>query len=285
LEDPKYSNQTVKDFIKENNYNSDFLNLYLIPMSSAVWSTPKDKILDFPILSLVRFFYNHGFLGLNTQHQWKTVVNGSRQYAEKITAPVKDKIYLNHKAISVSQNEKGVSIQFENGKKIEFDRVILACHGDTALEILENPTAKQKDYLSHFKYEKNIAVLHTDDSIMPKTKLSWSSWNYRIEKDQTQTPCTIYWMNRLQGVSDKKNYFVSINNPEIINPSKIIKTIHYEHPLFSAGTYLTQPKLPELNENSRVYFTGSYFRYGFHEDALTSSVNLCEKILGRKVWN
>jgi len=151
--------------------------------------------------------------------------------------------------------------------------------------MLENPTTDEQHLLSNFKYQYNKAVLHTDASIMPKTKLAWSSWNYSIKmQDGKLTPTTIYWMNRLQGVSDKKDYFVSINPHDGLDPKKIIKELDYEHPLFDVPAIQAQAELHTLNQKGPIYFCGSYFKYGFHEDAFASAVELCGHLLGKPVY-
>ncbi|MDQ3109064.1 MAG: FAD-dependent oxidoreductase [Bacteroidota bacterium] len=275
---------TVEEFCAKHNLGDDFLQKYLIPMSGAVWSTPPEKMLGFPALTLMRFFYNHGFLGLDTQHQWWTVSGGSKNYRDKIIAPFKEKIMVNNAAVSVLRDDDGVIVKSADGKAKLYDKVIFACHGDEAFHLLKHKTADEERLLSCFSYQPNRAIIHTDESVMPKTKAAWSSWNYRIsKKNGVEIPSTIYWMNSLQGCSDKKNYFVSINSDGTIAPEKIIREIDYTHPLFDVPAINAQKELPKLNETGPVYFCGSYFRYGFHEDALLSSVQLCEGILGRKL--
>ncbi len=276
--------ETVAEFCRRNNLGEDFLHKYLIPMSGAVWSTPPLKMLEFPALTLIRFFYNHGFLGLNTQHQWWTVTGGSKNYRDKIIAPFKDKILVNNGAVSVRRESDGVVVKSKDGNEKKFDRVIFACHGDEAFQLLQNQSADEKRLLPCFRYQPNKATIHTDDSIMPKTKRAWSSWNYRIvKKNGEELPATIYWMNSLQGCSEKKNYYVSINDANEVDPKKIIREIDYTHPLFDVPAINAQKELPKLNETGPVYFCGSYFRYGFHEDALLSAVELCSSILKKQV--
>jgi predicted NAD/FAD-binding protein len=191
--------------------------------------------------------------------------------------PFKDNLRLNDPVVKVKR-EKGKGIVCtKSGAEQEYDKVILATHGDEALALLDEPTTEEQSLLSKFKYQKNKTVLHTDASIMPKTKRAWSSWNYSMEeKNGKLYASTIYWMNSLQNISDKRNYFVSLNDPGNIDEKKILKVIEYEHPLFDLHTSKAQPELPKLNEKGPVYFCGSYFRYGFHEDALWSAVRLCE---------
>jgi predicted NAD/FAD-binding protein len=275
---------TIAEFCKQHGLGDDFLHKYLIPMSGAVWSTPPEKMLDFPALTLIRFFYNHGFLGLNTQHQWWTVSGGSKNYRDKIIAPYKEKIQVNNAAVSVLRDDDGVIVKSKDGKAKLYDKVIFACHGDEAFQLLTKKTADETRLLSCFQYQPNRAIIHTDESVMPKTKGAWSSWNYRIaKKEDIEIPSTIYWMNSLQGCSDKKNYFVSINSNSAIDPKKIIREIDYTHPLFDIPAINAQKELAKLNESGPVYFCGSYFRYGFHEDALLSSVQLCSSLLKKDV--
>ncbi len=280
LEDKRYENYSLIQFIKEFGFSEDMLWKYLVPMSSAVWSTPMDKMLDFPALTLIRFFKNHGFLGLNTQHQWYTLKNGSQSYREILIHPFRDKIQVDNAALRVEKKNSKAVVHLKDGSKQEFDKVIFACHADQALALLAEASPLEKRLLSAFKYQKNSATVHTDESVMPKNRRTWSSWNYRIEDiNGKQTPTTIYWMNRLQGVSKKKNYFVSINAfPNSIAKEKLIKEIDYEHPLFDLEAIKAQKELPSLNENGPLYYCGSYFKYGFHEDAFKSAVELCKKL-------
>ena len=281
LDDPAYAGYSLGQYIEEFGFGQDMLWKYLIPMSSAVWSTPMELRLDFPAVTLIRFFKNHGFLGLNTQHQWYTLEGGSEAYKQLLIAPFKDRILTNKGVKGVKQADGKVQVTCLDGTVHLFDKVIFASHADQTLRMLEEPTAEQQRLLSPFKYQYNKATVHTDESIMPRTKLTWSSWNYRIsETDGKLVPSTIYWMNSLQGVSEKQNYFVSINAQEgSVDPKKIIREIDYEHPLFDLPAISAQAELQTLNETGPIYFCGSYFRYGFHEDAYASAVVLCRKIL------
>lgn len=282
LDKPEYANHSLADYIKEFKFSEEMLMKYLVPMSSAVWSTPMDKMLDFPAVTLIRFFKNHGFLGLNTQHQWYTLQNGSQAYREILIKPFKDKIQVNNGAVSVKRLPGGKAlVTSATGQQQEFDKVIIAAHANEALKMLFEPTADEQRLLSVFHYEKNKATVHTDESVMPKNKRTWSSWNYRIEeRNGKQVPTTIYWMNRLQGVSERRNYFVSINAiPGTVAPDKLIREIGYEHPLFDVAAIKAQDELYRLNEGGPLYFCGSYFKYGFHEDAYKSAVDLCKMIL------
>lgn len=282
LDNPKYSNYSLAEYVEEKKYGNDFLFKYLIPMSSAVWSSPPDLMLKFPAKTLIRFFYNHGFLGLNTQHQWYTVVNGSQSYRNVITEQYKDKIIVNSGVASVTRAVGKIKVRTVNGNEYEFDKVVFASHADETLKMLADPTDKEQKLLDCFKYQHNTATLHTDSSIMPKNKKAWSSWNYRIEQksDETKTS-TIYYMNMLQQVSDKENYFVSINDPGNVDKNKIIREIDYTHPVFDLNAIKAQDELQSLNtQGNNTYYCGSYFKYGFHEDAFTSGLELSRLLIG-----
>ena len=285
LIDDKYLSYSLRDFVKEKKYSDTFIYSYLVPMSSALWSTPIDTTLNYPVRVLVQFFKNHGLLGINTQFQWSTVHGGSWQYRNKLIASFKDKITINAGVKSVARENKKVKITLTDGTEKMFDKVIIASHADQALRMLKDPTELEHKLLSPFHYQKNIATLHSDSSIMPKVRKAWSAWNYRVEDiNGVLTATTVYDMNILQHISDKENYFVSINDHGKVDPSRVLRRIEYEHPIFTPETAAAQKSLYDLNEAGPVHFCGSYFRFGFHEDAFTSSVNLCKQLLKRDPW-
>jgi len=278
MENPASLECTVEEFTRRNGLGQDFLDLYLVPMSSAVWSTEPGKMLEFPALSLIRFFQNHGFLGVSTHYPWFTVSGGSQAYMKKILAAL-DPVRLPAKVVEVREKESSSSVKLEDGSDLEFDRVIIATHADEALAMLPEPDALQGRLLPAFRYQKNIATLHTDTSVMPRTRQAWASWNYRIQSDPAgqSEATTHYWMNTLQGVSQKRNYFVSVNGSESIRAESILYQTTYEHPVYTLEAMKAQRDLPKLNTRSpsqRIFFCGSYFRHGFHEDAYSSAVDL-----------
>jgi predicted NAD/FAD-binding protein len=286
LTDPRYASMTLAEYVREKKYGDDFLYQYIIPMSSAVWSTPIDLMLGFPAFSLVRFFKNHGFLGLDTQHQWYTIHNGSRSYRDILIRPFEKRITVNSAVKRVERSGSGADVVFANGQRASFDKVLIAAHADEALAMLAEPTELQRRLLSPFSYQENIAVLHTDPTVMPKTRRAWSSWNYRIDKTKHAglAPSTVYWMNSLQQVSRKKDYFVNINGEEAIDPARVLRRIVYTHPVYTVAAQQAQKELPRLNEEGPVYFCGSYFKYGFHEDAFTSGLDVSRVLSQKPVW-
>ena len=285
LNSAKYDSFTLKEYVNEMGYGEDFLNLYIVPMSSAIWSTPPELMLNFPAKTLLRFFHNHGFLGMKTQHQWLTPDGGSREYVKRLIEPFSDRIKTEAAVKKIIPEGNQATVCFSDGNNQKFDKVILASHADQSLALVDS---NEFEILRKFKYQKNTGILHTDSSLMPRNKLCWASWNYRIKLDSNRklTPRTIYWMNNLQGVSDNIDYFVNINGEEEVNPDTIIKKVNFDHPLFDAAAVEAQSKLKELNQKSKtIYLCGSYFKYGFHEDALNSAIELCESILKKPLWN
>lgn len=290
LEDPAVARLTLDEYIRLRGYGRDFLDLYLVPMSSAVWSTPPDKMRQFPAHTLLRFFHNHGFLGLHTQHQWWTVTGGSQEYVRRLVAPWRDRIRCHSRVARVTRSPAGVFVTTADGSVERFDHVILAAHGHHSLALLGDATPTEQRLLREFQYQANVATLHTDASVMPHTRLAWSAWNYTVARggQAGPAPMTTYWMNRLQGVSDRENYFVTINRPESIAADRRRATIAYEHPLFTLGAVRAQAEIPALNAaaagGSETYFCGAWTRYGFHEDGLLSAVNVARQLLGRDPW-
>ena len=292
LDDPRTAEISLDEFVRERGYGRDFFDLYLAPMSSAVWSTPPERMLSFPAASLLRFFHNHGFLGLHSQHPWLTVDGGSREYRDRLIAPFRRSIHTGLGAARIRRPRpgRGVELVTTDGVIRRFDLLILATHADQALRLLADPTPDEARLLGAFAYQANVATLHTDASVLPRARLARASWNYQLSRDAAGrlVPATHYWMNSLQGVSDRENYFVTINRPEAIDPAHVIRRIDYAHPLFDLAALRAQAELPGLNERARgatdTYFAGSYFRYGFHEDAFQSAVRLAEFLLGRDPW-
>jgi predicted NAD/FAD-binding protein len=297
LDDPRVKTLTLEEYVQERGYGNDFLRLYLEPMSSAVWSAPPEKMRRFPAASLLRFFHNHGFLGLHTQHQWWTVEGGARAYVERLTTPFLTRIARRMPVRRVRRVASGVEVVTDVSAE-RFDRVILACHPPESLALLgAEATGPERRILESFHYQGNRAYLHTDPAVMPRTRLAWSSWNYRLEApsagpaaadEAPLSASTHYWMNRLQGISPQTDYFVSINGAELIAPERILRTIEYAHPLFDHAAIEAQAGIPRLNADAagttETYFAGAWQRYGFHEDGLLSAVQLARQLLGRDPW-
>lgn len=290
LEDQRFATMTLGEYVAARGYGEDFLHRYIIPMGGAVWSTPPRLMLEFPAQTLLHFFYNHGFLGLHTQHPWRTPAGGSRCYVAKLRALWGENVRLDTPVEKVFRNEGGgATVQTRTGEQHRFDHVILATHADQALRILSDARPLETELLREFKYQPNTTTLHTDPKFMPKTRAAWASWNVRIDPgpDGEELPSTHYWMNSLQACSPNEDYFVSLNTHDEIAPERVLRKIDYEHPLFSLGAIRAQERLPQLNRQEprqAVYFCGSYFKYGFHEDAFSSGLECARAVTGEPLW-
>ena len=282
-EDLFWSELSLQDYATARNYSKDLVNRYLIPMTGALWSAPPEKMMEFPAITLLRFFRNHGLLATETHHQWWTVDGGARVYVDKILGQLGTATKIGCGAIEVTRDSKAVRVKDADGEEREFDQVVFACHADQALNLLKNPREEERDILSAFSYQRNDTTVHTDSFVMPHHKRCWASWNYRLANDGSSTH---YWMNSLQNVSDRENYFVSLNADHMIDQKKVLRRMVYHHPLFDLPALEAQKKLPELNRNSykdQIFYCGSYFGFGFHEDALRSSIHLAELLTGSRV--
>jgi len=242
-----------------------------------------DEMLDFPAHTLVRFMFNHGLLGVRTHHQWRTVKGGSRHYRDRLIAPFRDRIRCGCPVVAVAREEGGVAVRDASGAVHRFDRVVLATHADTSLQLLTHPTPGESRVLAAFPYAANRITLHSDPAVMPRRRRAWAAWNYRVDpvEGSGSQASTHYWMNALQRVSETTPYFVSVNDPGVVHPDKIHQAFTFDHPMFNKESVEAQFHLPKLNEDGRIYYCGSYFRYGFHEDAYTSALHVCKMIAAK----
>jgi predicted NAD/FAD-binding protein len=271
--------QTLGDVLDEQQFGDRFRDHYLLPMAAAIWSCPPQTMLDFPAASFARFFENHGLLDLRDRPQWKTVRGGSHTYVDRMLEDLGPRVSSGDPVASVRREGGKVSITLASGVELGFDQVVLACHADEALALLADPLPVEQEILSRFAYHPNRAVLHTDQRLMPRSRRVWSSWNYLASQgeDRVDGVSVTYWMNRLQGLETDKNYFVSLNPLQEPGEGSLIAEMTYHHPVFDADAMNAQQRLCEIQGRDRLWYTGSYFGYGFHEDALRASVELAER--------
>lgn len=280
LQDPHLSSLSIADYVAKYRLGEDFLNWYLVPMGASVWSTPLEGMLDFPASTLLRFFHNHGFLGLTTHFQWFTVAGGARNYVKALLASLKpqDRVLTGSPVVGVEHLPEGARVFTADGQRHNFDLVAMACHADQSLRLLMNPTALEKELLAPFHYQDNAVTVHCDTSVMPACRKAWASWNHRVSPSEGAAT-THYWMNNLQGLPGPTNYFVSLNSEHLIDERKVVRRLNYTHPLFTLATQRAQSRLSELNEqDGSIFYCGSYFRYGFHEDAYMSATLLADRL-------
>ncbi len=274
------SRVTLGRFLQHYKYSDAFIHNHLIPMGAAIWSTPADKMLEFPASTFIHFCENHGLLKIRNRPTWRTVDGGSREYVERLTADFKEKINIGEKVSHVLRGKDSATVTTTKDGETQiysFDHVIIATHGDEALRLLQNPSTEEQDVLSGFKYSQNQTYLHTDRHLLPQKKRVWSSWNYMTNQKDDQTKVSVtYWMNRLQKLDSQTDYFVSLNPLQKPKPDTIIKEMVYYHPQFDGTMIAAQKKLHTIQGINRTWFCGSYAGYGFHEDALCSGLAIAK---------
>lgn len=277
---------SLGDFLDQNSYNDQFRYDYLLPMAAAIWSCPVDTMLSFPFSSFARFFHNHGLISLKQRPQWQTLVGGSWQYVKKMTADLGSRVIVNQPVIKVKRRPDSVEIVTKGGHIAHYDALIIACHADQTALLLDNPKPLESKLLNKFRYQKNTVHLHTDSSLMPKSRQVWSSWNYMSDGKQMndRAVSVSYWMNRLQQLNAQKDYFVSLNPLQPPCKECLIATMSYDHPVFDSAALYAQEMLNEIQGQDRIWYCGSYFGYGFHEDALRSSIELAATLGVSEPW-
>ncbi len=274
----KLNDTTLGMYLADGNYSKEFIQDYVIPIGAAIWSTSLMEMMDFPAATLGRFFHNQGLFHFKNRPQWQTVEGGSHSYVKAFLKIFKGKILLNSPVEQIKRKPDRVMIQTRDNQEHFFDKVILASHADESLGFLADPSEEEQRLLSPWKYQKNNTVLHTDTDVMPPLKRAWASWNYIREKETTkiQPVSVTYHMNRLQGLTTRTDYFVTLNRMRPIPEKYILKEFFYMHPTYTQDAIATQKELPKLNGVNNTYFCGSYFGYGLHEDAVKSGVAVAQ---------
>jgi len=270
---------TLGDYLVKNKLSKSFINFHLIPMVSAIWSMPPYEASKMPLKFFLKFFQNHGLFKLKNRPQWYTVAKRSRNYVTKVLSSISGEHYKNYNVNRLIRRSNGIDLYY--GDKSEFfsyDKVVLASHADQALSIIDEPTKDEQEILSKFKYRENIAVIHTDESIMPNNKDIWSSWNSSVDKNNVEKNSITYWLNLLQNLDFNKNIFLTLNPNFKINENKILKKVNFTHPYFDQSALDNQDKLKNLQNKKNLLFCGSYFGYGFHEDGIKSSIEMIKAI-------
>lgn len=264
---------SLGDYLAGHRFGPSFVNDYVVPMGSAIWSTAPGKMLSFPAGTFIHFFRNHGLLSLENRPRWQTVEGGSHAYVKAFLSQFKGSVETSVEIESVRREPAGVSIRI-GGAWRGFDRVVFATHADQVLPLLEAPTETEKKLFGAWQYEKNRVVLHTDISVMPALRRAWASWNYTRERvsHEGNALSMTYDMNRLQGLKTEREYCVTLNRLQPIRPDAIIREFVYTHPLYTKESVATQGPLSRLGGEMNTHYCGSYFGYGFHEDAVKSGV-------------
>ena len=266
---------TIYEFLINHKFSKNFIENYIIPMGAAIWSTAAKKTTEMPAVFYIRFFKNHGLLQIFNRPQWFVIKGGSKAYIPKIIAGFKNKILLSTPVFKVIRSKNSVEVFY--GKDFashQFDKVIFATHSDQALALLEDPSEEEVKILGSLPYQKNVALLHTDSSILPKKKITWSSWNYLLSGDQSKPVTLTYNMNILQSLKSKTNFLVTLNSNGDVDTSKIIKTLVYHHPLFTVKGVKAQKEKNKISGVNNTFYCGAYWGNGFHEDGVNSALDV-----------
>ena len=270
---------TLGEHLKEIKISDYFINYHIIPMVSAIWSMPPLEATQMPLSFFLNFFKNHGLFKIKDRPQWFTVANRSKTYVDKIINQISGEHFKNYHINKVVRSDFGAKIFYgEENEFFDYDKVVIATHADEALKIIDNPTSDEELILKNFKYRGNTAVIHFDESIMPKNKNAWCSWNSSMSADNIEKTSVTYWLNQLQNLKIDKNIFLTINPFREIPANKIFKKVMFTHPYFDTDALSNQSNLQKIQNKKNILFCGSYFGYGFHEDGIKSSIEMLKML-------
>ena len=265
------------DYLCGAGYSEQFVHHYLVPMGAAIWSAAPEQFLRFPAAAFVRFFDNHGLLEADGRVPWRVVAGGSDRYVEPLVAPFRDRIRTSCAVHRIERDARGVEIRFAGGSE-RFDRVVLATHSPQALAMLAEPTHAERAILGSIGYQRNEVLLHTDASVMPRRPRAWASWNYRVPRDPQEAVHVTYHMNRLQNLDTDVDIFVSLNAGRHVDPTAVIDSYVYDHPVLDAQAMRAQKLHGDIDGHRHTHYCGAYWGWGFHEDGVRSALRVCEKL-------
>lgn len=273
------ASMTVGEFLKAGGYSRSFAEQHLLPMGAAIWSCPLGTFSQFPIQFIVEFYRNHGLLNVVRRPVWRVIMGGSQTYVDALTAPYRDRIRLRSPVVAVRRAAAGVEVTVRGHESQRFDHVVFACHSDQALRILgPDATPLEREVLSQFPYGRNIAVLHTDTSVLPRCRRAWASWNYRLTGDPAAPASVTYNMNILQNLRSRNTFCVTLNDESRIDRSRTVGRFEYDHPIFTTERSAAQARHGELLATNGTSFCGAYWRNGFHEDGVVSALRVVNAI-------
>jgi len=275
---------SLGEYLVANRYGEALLHDHILPMAAAIWSTPAERMTDYPAAAFLRFCRNHGLLQLAGRPAWRTVVGGSREYVRRLTAPYAGQIRLGCGVRQIRRDAGDIRILDTAGEEATYHHVVIAAHADQALGMLADATAQEAELLGALRYRDNDAVMHRDARLMPRRRAVWASWNYMsVQTGDTAPPFVSYWMNRLQPLRDKAPVFVTLNPTAA--PAAVIHRESYAHPQFDAAAMAAQRRLWSIQGTRRTWYCGAYFGAGFHEDGLQAGLAVAEALGGvRRPW-
>ena len=272
-------NQPLSEFLRQHAFSLEFRDWYFLPMLGCIWSCPTDQMLQFPVATMIRFCHNHGLIQVSNRPQWWTVRGGAKHYVDKIVARIDDK-RLNTPVQSITRDATGVHVT-SAGQAERFDKVVIACHSDQSLALLQDASPAERAVLGAIRYQDNVAVLHTDTSVLPKKRLAWAAWNYQRSAAAARTEtrvCLHYLLNLLQPLPFSQSVVVSLNPLTPIAPALVHGQFDYAHPVFDQGAIAAQSQVAGLQGHHGTYFCGAWTGYGFHEDGLKSGLDVARRI-------
>ncbi|TQV80073.1 FAD-dependent oxidoreductase [Exilibacterium tricleocarpae] len=272
---------TLGDYLTRRRYSQAFIRHYLVPMGAAIWSASTDTMLNFPLAFFVRFFKNHGLLSITDRPQWRVIKGGSREYLGPLTAGFKKRIKVATPIQSVRRQGDRVLLSYrgDDGPRTEsYDHVVMACHSDQALQLLGDASAAEQRLLGAIPYQDNEVILHTDTTLLPRRRSTWSSWNYLLTDYRQERPVLTYNMNILQGLDHPTTFCVTLNQTAAIDPAKILGHFNYAHPVFNLDGIAAQQRWGDINGVNRTWFCGAYWGNGFHEDGVSSALRVAEAL-------
>ena len=279
MKENEYKDQTLGSFLRSKKMSNYFINFHIIPMVAAILSMPSDFAQKMPMPLFLNFFKNHGLFKIKNRPEWYTVTGRSKVYVDKVLQTISGEYFKNYQIKKVYRNNNSIRLYYGSSNEyFDYDQVVFATHADDTLKLIKNPTDNEKNFLSNFKYKKNLAYLHTDVYFMPKNKNLWSSWNSILDRHDLNKNCVTYWLNKLQNLKTSKDYFLTLNPIKEIDNKKIIKKVEFTHPFYDIETIRDQKHLAKLQGVNNSWFCGSYFGYGFHEDGLKSAINVANKL-------
>jgi predicted NAD/FAD-binding protein len=274
---------TLDAFLDREGFSRDLRERVVVPMVASVWSASDEGMALFPARFLARFLDNHGLLSLTDRPQWRTVEGGSRQYVRRLLEPVADRVFTASPVESVRRADQSVLVKQEGLPAEPFDQVIIASHAPETLSMLEDADREERDFLQHFPYQINHAVLHSDTSVMPSRRAAWASWNYRLGASHEGLTALTYDMNRLQALECEERFFVSLNMEHLIDPERVHGHFTYEHPVFTPEGVEAQEEWESVSGRGGVHFAGAWLRNGFHEDGAFTGKRAAEAALAGAV--
>jgi predicted NAD/FAD-binding protein len=277
---------TVGEFLDRGGFDDEFRTRYLYPMAAAIWSCPHGRVARFPAVSFLRFFANHGLVEIADRPQWRTVEGGASTYMRRLIADLGDRAVAGARVAGVQRSIERVDLQFDDGARASFDEVILACHSDQTLRLLADPSPTERMLLGAIPYQANRVLLHKDPRLMPHTRRVWSSWNCLSDSqsDPSQAVSVTYWMNALQRLPTRDDYFVSLNPLREPRDELVVSEFEYQHPVFDADALEAQRSLHVIQGRARTWFAGAWTGYGFHEDGMRSGVEVAMALGARVPW-